>query len=147
MENKIINLIDTLYLKINRMRNRSYNFNGTPYYPVEVQILGEFESNSSVGVAILSEKFQVTKGAVSQKIKSLCQKEYLFLDRQEGRRKYYKVGTKGKMLLDHHRLRFNDFVTGMEGCLKSIASRDLTGCRNTLEQFIRFLDEKDRSEE
>ena len=87
---------------LNELRNRIYEVRGEKLYPVEIHVLSTIYENPEIGVVKLAEQLGVTKGAVSQKIRILCERGFLSIRKIDGNRKELLLTEKGKEICMIH---------------------------------------------
>jgi len=95
-------VISNLTDEVEKLHNKSYTLGDDTFYPVEIHLLTLIKEQEDVGVAILSQVLNVSKSAVSQKIKRLLEKGYLVLNEKSGRRKTYTLTSKGLKICIYH---------------------------------------------
>ncbi|MTI55724.1 MarR family winged helix-turn-helix transcriptional regulator [Geosporobacter ferrireducens] len=87
---------------IKGLENRVYMIGEEKLFPVEMHVLTEIYHNPEIGVVELAGNLGVTKGAVSQKIKILCEKEFLTRQKSKANKKIFHITKKGKNICMIH---------------------------------------------
>lgn len=103
-ENKVkeIEAIIRMQSAFTKAKENMYIIDGEKFYPVEMIILSELRKDPELGVAHLAEELSVTKSAISQKIKVMCEKEYLYFREKVGKRKHFEITEKGEEICRIH---------------------------------------------
>src|SRR5664280_1027416 len=82
---KMMILFNRIKKKFNELEKLSIDMgNGEKLYPSELHVLDAIGNNYGNNVTELSKKFKITKGAVSQVVNKLFEKEYLKKERKTG---------------------------------------------------------------
>ena len=82
---KMMILFIRITKKFNELEKLSIDMgNGEKLYPSELHVLDAIGNNYGNNVTELSKKFKITKGAVSQVVNKLFEKEYLKKERKTG---------------------------------------------------------------
>ncbi|AOT71935.1 MarR family winged helix-turn-helix transcriptional regulator [Geosporobacter ferrireducens] len=87
---------------IKGLENRVYMIGEEKLFPVEMHVLTEIYHNPEIGVVELAGNLGVTKGAVSQKIKILCEKGFLTRQKSKANKKIFHITKKGKNICMIH---------------------------------------------
>ncbi|MFZ5966477.1 MAG: MarR family winged helix-turn-helix transcriptional regulator [Bacillota bacterium] len=87
---------------IKELENRAYMIGDEKLFPVEMHVLTEIYHNPEIGVVELAGNLGVTKGAVSQKIKILCQRGFLISQKSKANKKIFHITKKGKNICMIH---------------------------------------------
>ncbi len=144
---KEITLIKDLHLSIKKLEEKTYKVEDEIFYPVEIDVLVCIKNNPEIGVVEISNKLAVTKSAVSQKIKILCQKGCLEFERKVGKHKIYTLTVKGFKVCDiHDDLAYKTFK-GIQQALDKYSDEERESFINISEDLTAFLLQLDYEKE
>lgn len=107
---------------IKELENRVFKFGEDKLFPVEMHVLTEIYHNPEIGVVELAGRMGVTKGAVSQKIKILCQRGFLTSQKSEANKKIFHITKKGKNICIVHDALSQEMMHDIKKRLESFSN-------------------------
>lgn len=134
-----LKLIFQLEEAVENSKHASYAIGKDKFYPVEIHILTEIREHPNTGVALLSQKMGVTRSAVSQKIKILCEKQYLELREQSGREKFYRVTEKGETICKVHDEVAKKMMDSLANIVKQYSDEERKAFTSIVKDIIQYF--------
>ncbi|MFC0165444.1 MarR family winged helix-turn-helix transcriptional regulator [Bacillus capparidis] len=117
ISNVLLDVINT-FSKVNR-KKRDYGI-GEPLFHSEIYTLNEIKEHEGIHITALAEQCGVTKGAVSQVLKKLEQKELITKEKdiRNQSRLILKLTAKGEIAYAHHLEHQKEFKKMVVGILQ-----------------------------
>ncbi|MGG3623394.1 MarR family transcriptional regulator [Bacillus gobiensis] len=117
ISNALLDVINT-FSKVNR-KKRDYGI-GEPLFHSEIYTLNEIKEHEGIHITALAEQCGVTKGAVSQVLKKLEQKELITKEKdiRNQSRLILKLTAKGEIAYAHHLEHQKEFKKMVVGILQ-----------------------------
>ncbi|MGG3573575.1 MarR family transcriptional regulator [Bacillus gobiensis] len=117
ISNVLLDVINT-FSKVNR-KKRDYGI-GEPLFHSEIYTLNEIKEHEGIHITALAEQCGVTKGAVSQVLKKLVQKELITKEKdiRNQSRLILKLTAKGEIAYAHHLEHQKEFKKMVVGILQ-----------------------------
>lgn len=138
MDSKNSRIIDNIFSVMDAMlfieKRLSLTFQGVTLYPKEVHMLLYINSNSAVNAKMIAEAFSITKGAVSQTISRLVDKDMIIKERNPASPKelMLTLSTRGKEAAEH----FIEFKKSISEKYESYLSELSDGDKAVISEFL-----------
>lgn len=127
------------------MKKRDYG-TGEELSMIEAHILTDIADNEGITVTFLSKKWKKTKSAISQTVKSLINKNYVYkVVSKEDAKFYYLYPTEKakKFALAHKRYDNVDIVKTNKTLFKKFSIEELIIFNKILEEYTKILNSKE----
>jgi len=139
--NKLYNFINCYEEYMNQPRD--YDGSGEYMSMVEIHILTLIADQPGITVSQLAKDWGTTKGAISQTIKKLENKELIYRQKKEGNAKTIHIHAteKGERLSTAHKLYDNaDIVQTQYDLLKTCTSDELNTFYKVVQEYYKLFD-------
>ena len=111
-------------------------------YPAEVHILDVIGNHENATVTELAEMFGITKGAVSQTISKLTQKQLVEKTPSESEKNvvHISLSEKGRAVYEYHRNMHSEVKKKIDGIIGSLSPEGLSAFKEIISIFDDMLE-------